>query len=159
MSKTAGPALRAQPLRIEDTDPAVEYKGGWHLVKDGDASGGSYHRRVGPKNGVGAHPTVCLVFFGDAVTYVYATSTVGGSADVYLDGGDLAETVSFAGPTNEPTFGASSTFDDLGEGPHEIVVAYRTGIAYVDAFEVAPASGPAAADAMAPASDSVTEMT
>jgi hypothetical protein len=156
--QTAGPALRAQPLRIENTDPAVEYKGGWHLVEDGDASGGSYHRRVGPKNGVGAHPTARLVFSGDAVTYFYATSTVGGSADVYLDG-DLAQTVSFAGPTSEPTFGASSTFDELGEGSHEIVVAYRTGIAYVDAFEVAPASGPAAADATAAASASVTEVT
>jgi hypothetical protein len=156
--QTAGPALRAQPLRIEDTDPAIEYRGGWHRVDDAGASGDSYHRRVGGKKGVGAEPTARLVFTGDAVTYLYATSTAGGSADVYLDG-ELAGTVSYAGPTGEPAFGASATFDDLGEGQHEIVIAYRTGVAYLDAFEVAPASGPAAADAEAATSGSVTQVT
>jgi hypothetical protein len=156
--QTGGPALRAQPIRIEDTDEAIEYKGGWHRVDAAGASGGSYHRRAGSKNGVGADPTARLVFAGDAVTYLYATSTAGGSADVFLDG-RLAGTVSYAGSTIEPAFGAAVTFDELGEGSHEIVIAYRTGVAYVDAFEIAPASGPAAADAAAAASRSLTRVT
>ena len=156
--QTAGPALRAQPLRIEDTDPAIEYRSGWHRIDDAGASGDSYHRRVGSKKGVGAEPTARLVFTGDAITYFYATSAAGGTADVFLDG-ELAATVSYAGTTSEPAVGASATFDGLGEGPHEIVIAYRTGVVYLDAFEVAPASGPAAAHAAAAASGSVTQVT
>jgi hypothetical protein len=150
-----GPALRARPIRIEDTDPAIEYKGGWHQVDTAAASGGAYHRRVGSKNGTGASPTARLVFGGDAITYYYATSSAGGTADVSIDG-NLLRTVSFAGSTNEPAFGASVRFDDLGEGQHEITIAYRTGIAYLDAFEIAPASAAAQADASAPQSRSVT---
>jgi hypothetical protein len=154
--QTAGPALRAQPLRIEDTDPAIEYQGGWHRKDDADASGGTYHRRVGAKNGGGGpNPTARLVFAGDEVTYIYATSTGGGTADVSIDG-QLVQTVSFAGTTSEPAFGASATFDGLGEGTHEIVVAHRSGIAYLDAFEIDPASRPAAADASAALTGSVT---
>ncbi len=154
--QTAGPALRAEPVRIEDDDPAVEYKGGWHRKQDAGASGGGYHRRAGAKNGGGAaDPTARLVFAGDAITYFYATVEGGGTADVLIDGA-LAGTVSFAGASAEPAFGAAVTFDGLGEGAHEIVVAHRSGLAYLDAFEIDPASRPAAADASAPLSRSVT---
>ncbi len=155
----AGPALRAQPIVIEDTDPAIEYRGGWHRREDGAASGGTYHRRVGPKNGgVGAVPTARLVFAGDAVTYRYATAEGGGTADVFIDG-TLAQTVSYAGSTAEPAFGAATSFDGLGEGSHEIRIEYRSGVAFLDAFEIDPASSPATADASAPLAISMTEIT
>jgi hypothetical protein len=156
--QTAGPSLRAQPLRIEDTDLAIEYRHGWHLIEDDpDASGGTYHRRVGPNNSIGANPTARLVFRGDEITYFYATSTRGGTADVFIDGA-LKAAVSYAGGTEEPSFGpsASMKFEGLGEGSHEILIAYRTGIAYVEAFEIDPASTPASADASAPWTRSVT---
>jgi PA domain-containing protein len=155
--QVAGPSLRAEPLRVEDNDPAIEYKGGWHRRQDADASGGTYHRRVGGKNGGGATPTARLVFAGDAVTYFHATSAGGGTADVFIDG-KLARTVSFAGTTDEPSFGAAARFDGLGEGSHEILVAHRTGIAYLDAFEIDPASSSASADAAAPLARSVTQV-
>jgi hypothetical protein len=156
--QTAGPSLRAEPLRVENDDPAIEYAGGWHRKEAAGASGGSYHRRVGGKNGGGgANPTARLVFAGSAITYFYATSSAGGTADVSIDGAP-AGTVSFAGPTADPAFGAAATFDGLGEGTHEIVVAHRSGIATLDAFEIAPARGTADADESAPLSSSVTEL-
>ena len=156
--QTGGPPLRTPPLRIEDTDPAIEYAGGWHRKDAAGASGGSYHRRVGGKNGGGgANPTARLVFEGSAITYFYATSSAGGTADVSIDGA-LARTVSFAGPTAEPAFGGSATFDGLDDGPHEIVVAHRSGIATLDAFEIAPARGTAGADESAPLTRSLTEL-
>ncbi len=157
--QVAGPALRAPRLRIEDTDPAIEYRAGWHLKEDPNASGGTYHRRVGPKGGgIGANPTARLVFEGRAITYFFATSTQGGTADLFIDG-ELRETVSYAGASQAPAFGASVRFDGLGEGSHEIVIAYRSGTAYLDAFEIEPASGPAAADPAAVLSRTVTEVT
>jgi PA domain len=156
--QTGGPPLRTPPLRVEDTDPAIEYQGGWHRKDAAAASGGTYHRRVGAKNGGGGgNPTARLVFAGDAVTYFYATASGGGSADVFIDG-TLARTVSFEGATAEPAFGASATFDGLGEGSHEIVVAHRSGIATLDAFEIAPARGTAGADESAALSRSLTEL-
>ncbi|HEX9945842.1 MAG TPA: hypothetical protein VGG03_27865 [Thermoanaerobaculia bacterium] len=155
--QVAGPSLRAKPIRVEDSDPAIEYRAGWHRREDAHASGGTYHRRVGGNSGTGVNPTARLVFAGDAVTYLYATASGGGTADVFIDG-RLARTVSFAGATAEPAFGAAVRFDGLGEGSHEIVVAYRTGIAYLDAFEIDPASSSASADAAAPLTRSVTQV-
>lgn len=156
--QVAGPSLRTEPLRVENTDPAIEYKGGWHLKEAAGASGGTYHRRVGPKNGGGGgNPTARLVFTGSAITYHYATSSAGGTADVLIDGA-LARTVSFAGPTAEPAFGASATFDGLGAGTHEIVVVHKSGIATLDAFVIAPARGAADADESAPLSGSATQV-
>jgi hypothetical protein len=155
----AGPVLRARPIRIEDDDPAVEYRHGWHLVEgEAGASGGGYHRRVGANKGVGADPSARLVFQGDGITYFYATSTRGGTADVLIDGARKA-TVSYAGDSEQPSFGpaASIRFEGLGDGTHEIVIAYRTGIAYVDAFEIDPGSTPASADASAALAHSVTQ--
>ena len=50
---------------IDDSDPAVEYTGGWHLKNDPAALGGSYHRRTG-NNSHGA--AARLVFTGTAIT-------------------------------------------------------------------------------------------
>ncbi len=156
--QVGGPSLRAEPIFVDDTDPAIEYKGGWHRRHDAGASGGTYHRRVGSKNGGGAAPTARLVFAGSAITYFYATSSAGGTADVLIDG-QLAQTISYAGATAEPAFGASTKFDGLGEGSHEIVVRHRSGIAYLDGFEIAPASVQGQADSAAPQFRSVTEVT
>jgi hypothetical protein len=154
----AGPVLRAQPIRLEDNDPAIEYRHGWGTIDDPNASGGIYHRRVGSNKGAGANPTARLVFEGDEITYFYATSSSGGTADVLIDG-IVVKTISYAGSTQKPTFGASAKFDDLGDGKHELVIQYRTGVAYIDGFEIDPGSVPASADSSAPVSNSVTQTT
>lgn len=121
---------------VDDADPAVEYRKGWHRREDMAASNGGYHRRMGNASG-GEPPTARLVFEGDEITYFYGRSSQGGSSDVFIDG-DLEVMVDYSGsaPGNAPEFGHSVTFDDLGDGSHEILIVFRSGVAYVDGFEI-----------------------
>jgi serine protease AprX len=139
--------LRRTCAEVDDSDAAVEYRGGWHLVEDPDASAGGYHRRMGSKNGPA--PVARLTFAGDEVTYRFATSKSGGTADVYVDG-VLRQTVSYAGtaPHGDPAFGAAVTFSGLAAGSHELRVEHRSGAANVDGFTVCGAGG-GSADASA----------
>ena len=138
---------------LGDGDPAVEYTGGWHRKSDPAATGGSYHRRVGnnPKGAVAR-----VVFEGDGITYLYAVSSAGGAADLYLDGA-LADTVSYAGQ-GAIAFGHALTWSGLGAGSHELAIVHRSGAVYVDGFRFDCASG-AGADPGAPAfrSETTTE--
>jgi hypothetical protein len=140
---------------VDDADPAVEYRKGWHRRDDAAASGSGYHRRMGGAGG-GDSPTARLVFDGSEITYFFAASEQGGTADVFLDGA-LAATVSYAGtaPGSSPEPGRSITFGDLGEGTHEIVIAHRGGAVYVDGFEIVSRAG-GGADASAAGTGSVT---
>jgi subtilisin family serine protease len=120
---------------IEDTAPAMEYKGGWGVIEEAAASGGIYHRRMGSKNGTGATPVARLTFAGGAVTYHFARSQAGGTADVFLDG-TWRETLSYQSTDTAPVFGHSVRYDDLGEGTHALEIVHRTGAVYVDGFAV-----------------------
>ncbi len=140
---------------LDDADPAVEYRTGWHRRSHAEASNGGYHRRTGKGNG--AAPTGRLVFDGEEVTYFYVMSNLGGTADVRIDG-VLRETLSYGPGGNgqeNPTFGHSRTYAGLGPGTHELVIEHRTGAVYVDGFEVPCGSGQA--DASAARFHSVTE--
>jgi hypothetical protein len=139
---------------MDDTDPAIEYFGGWHRRADAAASGGGYHRRLGSVtyNGKSATPTARLVFTGDQISYEYGVSTIGGTAEVYIDGA-LRATVDYKLPQGEaadPSFGRCVTFDSLGVGEHEIRIEHRTGAVYVDGFRIASYSGEAEANTAAP---------
>jgi hypothetical protein len=129
---------REEPLitEVDDADPAIEYRRGWHLRTDPAASGGGYHRRMGSAGG-GEPATARLVFEGQTIRYFFAASEQGGRADVFIDGG-LAATVDYSGsaPGDAPEFGRSITFDHLGEGSHELLIAHRSGAAYVEGFEI-----------------------
>lgn len=146
--------------KLDDADPAVEYRTGWHRKAGDDASNGGYHRRVGQSNGNGPAPTARLVFNGSQVTYFYGISEQGGSADVFLDG-ELVTTVSYGGdaPGNQPRFGESVTFDGLDEGDHELLIEHRGGAAYVDGFHIGSNDGSGAdADESAARSRSETSV-
>lgn len=128
---------------VDDGDPAVEYRRGWHRRSDEAASGGGYHRRLGsPGGGGGQAPTARLVFEGEEITYFFARSEQGGTADVFLDGA-FETTVDYSGqaPGSSPELGHSITFDGLGEGSHEILIEHLTGAAYVDGFEIVTTVG------------------
>ena len=144
---------------VDNADPAIAYRTGWHSKSDSDASNGSFHVRMGSKkgNGNGSTPTAELVFEGDAITYFFARSEAGGSADVFIDGG-LVETIDFSGTSRkqDPQFGHSVTYDDLGEGEHTLRIEHRTGAAYIDGFEISDSGGSASADASAPETRSST---
>ena len=141
---------------IDDLDPAVEYRKGWHRREDPRASNGGYHRRMGSG---GASSAVRVEFDGDEVTYFYVKSDRGGTADVSIDG-VFVETLSYgpgqSGPEN-PTFGHARTYSALGSGRHELLIEHRTGAVYVDGFAFSCGDPAAGADPEAAESGSVTE--
>lgn len=138
---------------IEESDAAIESVGGWHQKSEASASGGSYLWKVG--NGK-AEAAVRLVFEGSQISYHYATSKQGGSADLYLDGA-LVRSVSYAGTSSKPEFGSSVTLGDLAEGTHELRLVLRSGAGYVDRFEISSCVS-AAADQTAPESRSTSSI-
>ncbi len=128
---------------VDDSNPAVEYTGGWHLREDSRASAGGYHRRMGSGNGNGPARVARIVFAGGEITYHYVMSTIGGTADIFIDG-IKRETLSYGpGGTGQenPTFGHSRTYSGLGAGSHELSIEHRTGAAYVDGFTIPCDSG------------------
>jgi hypothetical protein len=125
---------------IDDSDPAVDYRKGWHRKQDPAASSGRYHVRVGSHQGGGSTPTARVTFDGDHVTYFFARSSKGGTADVYVDGA-LAGQVSYLSADASPTFGHQQVFFASGSGPHELRIEHRTGTAYVDGFGFACGGG------------------
>jgi hypothetical protein len=128
------------PVDLDDSDPAIEYTGGWHRVSNPSASNGGYHVRVG-SNPRGA--AARLVFQGSAITYFYAVSIQGGTADIYLDGA-LKQTLSYSG-AGAITFGASLTYSGLASGSHELRIVHRSGAVYVDGFRIVGGSANASA--------------
>jgi hypothetical protein len=140
---------------VDDGDPAVEYRRGWHRRSDERASAGGYHRRLGSPGG-GDAPAARLVFEGHEITYFFARSQQGGTADVFIDGA-LAMTVDYfsTAPGDAPEFGHSIRFDDLGEGRHELRIVHRSGAVYVDGFAIVAAAD-GGADATAAGTRSTT---
>jgi hypothetical protein len=138
---------------IEDNDPQIAYGRGWHLINNAQASGG--HFRLNGRKEAGTAASLGFnVPAGStgAVTYNYAKSPRGGSADVWLDGA-FRETVSYAGATGStlsPQFGASVRYANLAAGAHRFELRNtRGGVIYLDgiclesaATTATPAVGP-----------------
>jgi hypothetical protein len=135
---------------LDDDDARIAYANGWHLVDDADASGG--HFRLGTGN-----PSASLTFtvpanqFG-AVTYWYAKSTKGGSAELFVDGVSQG-TISYNGTSGSlraPQFGFSQRIAGLQPGTHTLEIRAK-GAAYLDRIclessgsNATPAAGPGA---------------
>ena len=134
---------------IEDNDPSIAYGNGWHLVNSSSASDGHFRLQSGKGNAVlsfsvGSGRT-------GQITYDYATSTKGGSADVYVDGA-LKGRVTYnggAGSLREPVFGAKVSYGGIGSGNHTLEIRPVSGAVYLENFKLEsassfgqPASGP-----------------
>lgn len=124
----------APPMCFEDDDSHIAYAGGWHTVKNRNASGG--HFRV--LNAKGGTHEVRFDFHTDSTAmnlqYYFATSTKGGNADVFIDGEPVG-TVSYQGDSgsmHKPEFGASGTFPVSGSGSHRFELRNVSGAAYLD---------------------------
>jgi hypothetical protein len=133
---------------LEDDDSRIAYSNGWHLLSDGNASAG--HFRMGS-----GKPTASLTFtvpsnqFG-SITFNYAKSTKGGTAEMFLDGVSQG-TISFNGPlgtTKNPQFTFSASYGPLQPGSHTLQVR-GNGTSYLDNFvlqssssNAQPSSGP-----------------
>ena len=134
---------------LEDDDSHIAYANGWHLVSDPDASGGHFRLNVG-KGSATLTFTVPAGQFG-AVTYKYAKSPKGGSAEIFLDGvsqGVISYSGS-AGSTRAPQFGFGVRYAGLRGGSHTLEVRPISGAVYVDGFclessasNAQPSSGP-----------------
>jgi hypothetical protein len=134
---------------IDDADAAVGYRSGWHRVSSAAASGGGYQRHMGSSPNSAAR----VVFTGDQITYFFARSNAGGTADVFVDGA-FKGTISYFSTSVTPAFGFSVSYNNLGAGSHELRIEPRSGAVYVDGFEFCSGGG---ADASAVQYRSVTE--
>ncbi|HYC94039.1 MAG TPA: sialidase family protein [Thermoanaerobaculia bacterium] len=121
---------------IEEDDAGIAYTSGWHSVNAANASGGHFRMHNGNSNKHSLTMKVRLGGLGGALTYEYATSPKGGSAEVFIDGVSRG-TISFAGSggsTFAPVFGASKKFDNLSAGEHTFELRNMSGVVYVDQF-------------------------
>jgi hypothetical protein len=129
---------------IEDNDPRIAYGNGWHLVNSSSASDGHFRLQSGKGNAV-------LTFNVDSgqsgtITYNYATSTKGGTAEILLDGASKG-TVSYSGSSGtlqSPIFGANVSYANLSAGTHTLEIRPTKGAVYIDGFRLESASSSAA---------------
>ncbi len=130
---------------IEDNDSRVAYSGGWHLVNDSNASDGHFRMNNGKDPAHFAKLSFDVEGESGAITYHYATSTKGGSADVYVDGvkRGVINYKGSQGATRSPVFGPSVRFENLGSGPHTLELRAIKGTVYVDKFTLESASSSA----------------
>ncbi|HEX3281542.1 MAG TPA: PKD domain-containing protein [Pyrinomonadaceae bacterium] len=144
------------PSCLEDDSADVAYSNGWHLINSANASGGHfrYHQGNSSTHFAALDFNVPSGNTG-SITYSFAKSTKGGTADLYLDG-VFKQTVNFvgsAGTTQAPEFKPeySLQFGALPSGAHRIELKNLSGVVYVDAFclqnsvsGAQPTSGPGA---------------
>jgi len=138
---------------FEDTDKSISYANGWHTISDSAASAGTFHLDTGNDQHALTFSFTLQADSG-SVQYFYATSTKGGTADVYIDG-TFRQTVNYngsSGTMHDPVFSNSSgklslTFQVFGTGPHKFELRNLSGPAYVDKFCVTSGSSSAQASA------------
>jgi hypothetical protein len=138
---------------IEDDDPRVEYSNGWHKANSAGASGGHFRHNNGRDASHYAKLTFDVEGQTGAITYHYATSTRGNSAELFLDGVSRG-VISYRGSQGgikSPVFGPSVRFEGLSRGRHTLELRAINGTVYVDGFTLesattsaSPASGPGA---------------
>jgi hypothetical protein len=142
------------PVCIEDNDARIAYSAGWHLINNASASGGHfrYHTGGSPNHSASLDFSIPAGSTG-SITYAFAKSPKGGTADVYIDG-LLRTTINYAGmvgSTQAPEFKPEYKveFAGLAAGNHRLEIKNMSGVVYVDQFCLAsstitsqPASGP-----------------
>ncbi|MBV9926125.1 MAG: exo-alpha-sialidase [Acidobacteria bacterium] len=125
---------------VEDDDPSLSYESAWHTLREAGASGGHFRADYGQENRHGVSLSFAVPEGRKAlVNYFYAQSPKGGTANVYLDGAQVA-TVSYRGGTAQntaksPAFGFSRQFSGIAAGTHTLrIVPNGDGVSYVDGF-------------------------
>ena len=137
---------------IEDNDPRVSYANGWHLINDSDASAGHFRLNTGKDTGHAAG----LAFTangGGKITYFYARSTKGGTAEVALltsSGTQLeARAVNYrgsVGSSRDPEFNESVYKEEFvipAAGSYTLAIRNTNGAVYIDRFKLASATSSA----------------
>jgi PKD repeat protein len=148
------PSPTPPPSCIEDDDSRIAYSGGWHLINYTGASDGHFRYHSG--NSSNHFASLDFSVPGGStgsITYSFAKSPKGGTADIYLDG-VLRQTINYAGSvgsTQAPEFKPEYKvqYAGLSAGAHKLEIRNMSGVVYVDQFCLAsststsqPASGP-----------------
>ena len=125
---------------IDEDAPAIVYSDNWHDL-------GATRMHVGAAKNDTLKLSVNVNGGSGKLTYNYATSPKGGSAEVFIDGVSRG-TISYVGSqgsTKAPAVGASVTYN-LSSGSHVFELRNMSGNVYVDGFcmENATTSGTAA---------------
>jgi hypothetical protein len=125
--------------KIEDDDSHISYSNGWHLISNSGASGGHFRLNEGGSN----QHNVALRFDtsptqSGAISYFYATSQKGGSAEVLIDGVSKG-TVNYggsAGTNKAPVFGASRSYNynAKADGRHTLEIRPIKNAVFIDGF-------------------------
>ena len=150
---------------IEDDDAHIAYSNGWHALSNSGASAAHYRFNEGGNN---QHP-VTLTFDSQpaqptgSITYFYATSPKGGSAEVFIDGASQG-IVNYNGPSGSnraPVFGVSRSFNygvTVG-GHHTLEIRPIQKAIFIDGFCIgsATATGSPAAHPGATSESSVSQ--
>ncbi|HKR58592.1 MAG TPA: PKD domain-containing protein [Pyrinomonadaceae bacterium] len=140
--------------RIEDDDTHISYSNGWHSISNSGASSGHFRLNEGGNN----NHNVALTFNTPAaqsgtITYLYATSPKGGSAEIFIDGVSKG-TVNYngaSGSNRAPVFGSSRnlTYGAAPGGNHTLEIRPVKNAVYIDGFCLgsaaatgAPSTGP-----------------
>ena len=143
---------------IEEDDASLTYSAGWHSINAAGASAGHFRLHSGSATSHSLRMTVSVMSGRTGkITYSYATSPKGGTAEVFIDGvsrGTVNQTGT-QGSTFAPVFGPSVAFGNLTSGSHTFELRNLTGVVYVDGFclENATSSG-TPSTALAPTSSS-----
>jgi len=136
------PVTTVTTTQIEDDDSRVAYSNGWHKISDPNASAG--HFRLNNSSDVTHFARLSFDVNGQSgsITYNYAKSTKGGSAEVVLDGVSKG-VVSFRGTQGSmrtPEYGYNVKFDGLSNGAHTLELRNINGSVYVDSFTLSNAT-------------------
>jgi hypothetical protein len=127
---------------FEESDASIAYTDGWHTLSSANASGGKFAFHTGGSPNHKASFSLNVTGGNGKITYYYATSPKGGSAELFLDGVSKG-VVSYAGnsgSTKDPVFGASIDINGVGAGAHTLELRNMSGTVYVDRFCLSSAS-------------------
>jgi hypothetical protein len=137
---------------IEDDDSHISYSNGWHAINNAGAYAGHYRLNEGGNN----QHNVVLTFDTPAtqtgtITYFYAISQKGGSAEVFLDHADMGPVYynGTSGSNRSPIFGASKIYNYgmTANGQHTLEIRPIHDGVYIDGFcigNATPTGTPAA---------------
>jgi hypothetical protein len=122
---------------IEDDDTRIAYSNGWHLMNDANASAGHFRLNNGRNSTYFARLTFDVTGQSGSITYNYAKSPKGGSAELFLDGVSKG-VIQYSGPKTSgksPEFGYTTPeFSGLSTGSHTLELRNIKGAVYVDGF-------------------------
>lgn len=136
------PVTTVTTTQIEDNDSRIAYSNGWHLINDANASAGHFRLNNATDITYFARLTFDVTGQSGSITYNYAKSTKGGSAEVVLDGVSKG-VVSFKGTQGSmraPEYGFNAKFGGLTKGSHTLELRNINGSVYVDGFTLVSAS-------------------